>query len=38
MAIEEPATHELVVNRNAARSLGLALSGDLLKRANKVIG
>ena len=38
MAIEEPANHELVVNRNAARSLGLALSGELLKRANKVIG
>jgi putative ABC transport system substrate-binding protein len=38
MPIEEPANYELVVNRNAAKSLGLALSTDLLKRANKVIG
>ena len=38
MPIEEPANYELVVNRNAARSLGLALSTDLLKRATKVIG
>jgi putative ABC transport system substrate-binding protein len=38
MAIEEPAHHELVVNRNAAKSLGIALSADLVKRADKVIG
>jgi putative ABC transport system substrate-binding protein len=38
MAIEQPANYELIVNRNAARSLGLALSNELLKRANKVIG
>ena len=38
MAIEEPGTHELVVNRNAARSLGLTIPPDLLKRATKVIG
>jgi len=38
MAIEEPANNELVVNRNAARSLGITLPTELLKRANKVIG
>ena len=38
MPIEQPANNELVVNRNAARSLGLTLSPDLVKRANKVIG
>ena len=38
MPIEEPTNHELVVNRNAARSLGLALPAELLKRADKVIG
>ena len=38
MAIEQPANVELVLNRNAARSLGVALPGDLLKRAHKVIG
>jgi len=38
MAIEQPGNHELVINRNAARLLGLALPADLLKRAQKVIG
>ncbi len=38
MAIESPSHYELVVNRKAARSLGLALSAEVLKRANKVIG
>ncbi len=38
LAIEQPANHELVVNRNAARSLGLTLPPELVKRANKVIG
>jgi putative ABC transport system substrate-binding protein len=38
MAIEQPGNNELVINRNAARSLGLAIPGDLLKRAHKVIG
>ena len=38
MAIEQPSNYQLVVSRNAARSLGIALSGDLLKRAQKVIG
>ncbi len=38
MALEQPSNNELVINRNAARSLGLALSSGLLKRANKVVG
>ena len=38
MPIEQPANNELVINRNAARSLGLVLSHDLLKRAHTVIG
>ncbi len=38
MPIEQPANHELVVNRNAARAIGLNLPADLVKRARKVIG
>ena len=38
LPIEEPANAELVINRNTARSLGLALPPELLKRAVKIIG
>ena len=38
MPVEQPVNFELVINRNAARSLGLALPADLLKRAQKIIG
>jgi putative ABC transport system substrate-binding protein len=38
LPIEQPANQELIVNRGAARSIGLALPADLVKRARKVIG
>jgi putative ABC transport system substrate-binding protein len=38
LPIESPANHELIVNRRAARAIGLSLPVELVKRANKVIG
>ncbi len=38
LPIEQPANHELIVNRNAARSIGMSVPAELLKRAHKVIG
>jgi putative tryptophan/tyrosine transport system substrate-binding protein len=38
LPIEQPANHDLVINRGVARSIGFALPNDLLKRAQKVIG
>ena len=38
LAIGQPSHDELIVNRNAARVIGLNLTQDLLKRADKVIG
>jgi ABC-type uncharacterized transport system substrate-binding protein len=38
LPIEQPANQELIVNRGAARSIGLALPADFVKRARKVIG
>jgi putative ABC transport system substrate-binding protein len=38
MAIETPSKYELVINRNTARRLGLAIPEDLMKKADRVIG
>jgi putative tryptophan/tyrosine transport system substrate-binding protein len=38
MAIEPPVRFELVINRNAARGLGVKLPPDFLKKADKIIG
>ena len=38
MAIEPPVRFELVINRNAARGLGVQLPPDFLKKADKIIG
>jgi putative tryptophan/tyrosine transport system substrate-binding protein len=38
MAIEPPVRLELVVNRTAARGLGVQLSAEFLKKADRVIG
>jgi ABC-type uncharacterized transport system substrate-binding protein len=38
MAIEAPAKYELVINRNTALALGLAIPDELLKKADRVIG
>ncbi|HEX7560038.1 MAG TPA: ABC transporter substrate-binding protein [Usitatibacter sp.] len=38
MAIEPPVRFELVVNRAAARGLGVQLSPEFLKKADKIIG
>ena len=38
MPIEQPANHELIVNRNTAKAIGLNLPADFLRRARRVIG
>ena len=38
MAIEPPVRFELVINRIAARGLGVQLAPDFLKKADKIIG
>ncbi len=38
LPVEQPANHELIVNRNAAKAIGLNLPVELVKRARKVIG
>ena len=38
LPIEQPGNHELIVNRNIAKAIGLNLPGDFVKRARKVIG
>jgi putative ABC transport system substrate-binding protein len=38
LAIEGPPKYELVLNRKSARTLGLALPEELVKRADRVIG
>jgi putative ABC transport system substrate-binding protein len=38
LAIEQPSQYELVINRNTARTLGISLPPELLKKANRVIG
>jgi putative ABC transport system substrate-binding protein len=38
LSIEQHSKHELYVNRNTARVLGLSLPPDLLKKADRVIG
>ena len=37
MPIEQPTTIELVINANAARSIGVAIPASMLARANRVI-
>jgi putative tryptophan/tyrosine transport system substrate-binding protein len=38
MAIEPPVRFELVINRSAARGLGVQLPPDFLKKADRIIG
>ena len=38
MPVEQPDRHELVINMNTARALGLSLPRSLLAQANAVIG
>jgi putative ABC transport system substrate-binding protein len=38
LPIEAPSKYEIAINRNTARTLGLTIPEDLLKKADRVIG